>query len=408
MKKYVAVVIALILMPAVCLAGAATSRWDLAIGGYVKGEVGYSDEGRAQSYAAPQRESDTKENVMAEYGAFWASAVQTRLNFLIKGPDAFGMKTSAFIEGDFYSQSGTNHGAFRLRHAYVRLAGPQAKVTIGQAWQVYGLPFGSGNLMGWGDVGPLAGTRVPQVTLDYSATKTTTLTIGVFQNANPLGGSGTGIVNSFTRGGPFFHGQIMYASDALGKIGPNRFSFKINGFYGREKQTFNVSPAIVDSEDVTSWGVMASFLVPVIPEKGGKKDGALGFAASAFTSQNPGYVGDPFMAGSGSYARSLGEYAANVLVGGKIEAWYYFTDQYAVTFNVSHEKQKMSDAFALMNPNAIKKITEYILALTYDPNPALRLGLEWEHSTVKYAAPAGGFKDKGKANTYRFAAFYYF
>lgn len=406
MKKYSLLVIALILLPAICVAGTATSRWDVTIGGYVKGEMGYSDEGRAQSFAAAARESGTNENLAAEYGNFWGSAVQTRLNFLIKGPDALGMKTSAFIEGDFYAQSGSNHGGFRLRHGFIKLSGPQATLTIGQAWQVYGMPYGSGLNLAWGDVGPLAGTRVPQITVDFNATKTFKLTVGVFQNANPFA-SGTGQVNSFTRGGPFFHGAIEYASDVCGKIGPSRLSFKVNGFYGKEKQTYLVGTQY-DSDKVGSWGVSASFLVPVIPEKNGKKAGAFAFAAGAFTSQNPGYVGDPFMTGSGSYARSLGNYAANVLYGGKAEAWYYLTDQYSFIVSVSQENQKMSRLFATANPDAIKKVTEYIFTLSYEANPALRLGLEWEYNNVKYAGPKAGLKDKGRANTYRFAAFYYF
>jgi hypothetical protein len=407
MKKYSLFVIALILLPALCLAGTVSSRWDVTIGGYVKGEIGYSDEGRAQSYVVPQRESGTTENIGAKFGNFWGSAVQTRLNFLIKGPDAFGMKTSAFIEGDFYAQSGSNQGGLRLRHGFVRLTGPQATVTIGQFWQLYGLPFGSGNLINWGDVGPIAGTRVPQINLDFNATKTVTLTLGVFQNTNPIGFSGTGAVDGFTRGGPFFQGQILYASDVCGKIGPNMLSFKVNGFYGREKRTFMVGTS-ADSESINSWGIFASFLVPIIPEKGGKKDGALGFAAAGMISQNPGYIGDPFMTGSGSYARTGNKYAANVLSGGKFEAWYYFTDQYSLTVFYGWEKQNMSNRFATANPDAVKNAKEFVLSLCYDPNPAMKFGIEWEHNRAKFAAPRSGYKDEGKSNTYRFAAFYFF
>jgi hypothetical protein len=43
------------------------------------------------------------------------SGAETRFNFLIKGPDLWGAKTSAFIEGDFRGTStGNQYGGFQL------------------------------------------------------------------------------------------------------------------------------------------------------------------------------------------------------------------------------------------------------------------------------------------------------
>ncbi|HOP86318.1 MAG TPA: hypothetical protein PKZ54_07575, partial [Syntrophorhabdaceae bacterium] len=107
MKRFFVIALALLLaLPAISYAGSATSRWDVTIGGYVKVELGYSDQLRANQYIAPYRESKGRKVGGDEYGNWFMTGVQTRFNFLIKGPDVWGMKSMAFIEGDFYGAGG--------------------------------------------------------------------------------------------------------------------------------------------------------------------------------------------------------------------------------------------------------------------------------------------------------------
>ncbi|MCF6342099.1 MAG: hypothetical protein L3J31_04775 [Bacteroidales bacterium] len=60
--------------------------------------------------------------------------VQTRFRMLATGPDIWGAKISAFVEGAFFGSIDPNIDEFRLRHAYVKLAWPKTQLLIGQYW----------------------------------------------------------------------------------------------------------------------------------------------------------------------------------------------------------------------------------------------------------------------------------
>ncbi len=61
-------------------------------------------------------------------------AVQSRLSGKITGPDAFGAKTSALIEGDFFGQLDPNINLFRLRHAFIKFNWGTTELLTGQTW----------------------------------------------------------------------------------------------------------------------------------------------------------------------------------------------------------------------------------------------------------------------------------
>jgi hypothetical protein len=61
-------------------------------------------------------------------------SIQTRLRALATGPDVWGAKTSAFVEGAFFGSVNANINTFRLRHAFVKLAWPKTQLLVGQYW----------------------------------------------------------------------------------------------------------------------------------------------------------------------------------------------------------------------------------------------------------------------------------
>ena len=61
-------------------------------------------------------------------------SVQTRLTGAISGPDAFGAKTSALIEGAFFGHSDPDINGFRLRHAFAKLTWTNTELLVGQYW----------------------------------------------------------------------------------------------------------------------------------------------------------------------------------------------------------------------------------------------------------------------------------
>ncbi len=61
-------------------------------------------------------------------------SIQTRLKGAITGPDAFGAKTSAVIEGAFFGHTAPDINGFRLRHAFAKLTWENTELLVGQYW----------------------------------------------------------------------------------------------------------------------------------------------------------------------------------------------------------------------------------------------------------------------------------
>ncbi len=60
--------------------------------------------------------------------------LHTRLRWDITGPDAFGAKTSAAVESEFFGASDFDVNGFRLRHAYINMDWGSVKLLMGQYW----------------------------------------------------------------------------------------------------------------------------------------------------------------------------------------------------------------------------------------------------------------------------------
>ncbi len=66
--------------------------------------------------------------------SFNYSAITTRITGDIKGPDAFGAKTSGMIEADFSGVTNGDINGFRLRHAIGKLRWEKSELMFGQFW----------------------------------------------------------------------------------------------------------------------------------------------------------------------------------------------------------------------------------------------------------------------------------
>ncbi len=61
-------------------------------------------------------------------------SIQTRLKGFITGPDIGKIKTSAYIEGEFFGMMNSDINGFRLRHAFIKLKWETASILVGQYW----------------------------------------------------------------------------------------------------------------------------------------------------------------------------------------------------------------------------------------------------------------------------------
>ncbi|MGD0489529.1 MAG: hypothetical protein ABSB94_20355, partial [Syntrophorhabdales bacterium] len=237
---------------------------------------------------------------------------QTALNFLVHGPDAWGAKTSAFIQGNFTGQTtnngsaGTRYGTFTLTHAYMDFTWATTKLTVGQTWQLWGFQP-SYNFIGLNDMA-LAGRgtyTVPQISVTQNFTKSFYGSFGIqepYKTADQLGASNslgealapTTIVKGVLKAGasptvasqlPDFAAEIGYKSDSAGRIGPNVMQFAVGGFWGQDSVVYAL-PTTFRTDHVDRWAGAFKAFIPLIPEKNLNKAGALSLSGSVFTGQN--------------------------------------------------------------------------------------------------------------------------
>ncbi len=464
-------------IPFLSHAGSATSRWDLTIGGMVQLDLSWASQSVNQDVTFAERSSGIATSSRDKYSATSWGAGQSRLNFLVKGPDTWGARTSAFIEFDFRSttsnavaenvrNSTENYGNASLRHAYMKFDWPSFSILAGQTWNpigflpVYFLPgvydFDAFN----------RGIRPLQITASWQATRTFSVTGGImapYDNARWPGGtlsSGQTIDDGFQRSNwPFIFTELLYKSDACGKIGPDMLQFGLGGVYGREKPiapanfgpvgSINSQNAVntvsnpniagvnytslagYDSSNVNAWMITGKLFVPVIPEKSpGRPAGALAFALTGFTGQDTRLFLDAPAAilGAYSYNRAdpaasgnvlTADYHAPVVSGGWGQLAYYLTDTVWAGFyygqfqtNLSQFRRNQIDI------SAIDRAQQYIVNLVYDPNPAIRLGIQYSYYTAHFprnitafdptSTTVSGLKSNGDLSVVRFTAIYFF
>lgn len=102
------------------------------------------------------------------------SANQSRLGFAFKFPKA-GKKTTALLEGDFFSsQQGTNT-FFRMRHAYITWG----EFLIGQTWTNFGDVNGSPNTLDLEGPNSMPASRVAQIRWERKIKETLQLTLAI-------------------------------------------------------------------------------------------------------------------------------------------------------------------------------------------------------------------------------------
>jgi len=492
----------LLALPATSHAGSATSRWDLSIGGQVKVDYFYADQSVNQdSPNAFRQGSGVNTSSIDKYGATSWGVGESRLNFLVKGPDTWGARTSAFIEGDFSSLTSNsvsdstrnnveNYGLFYLRHAYMKFEWPTFTVVAGQTWSIPGnLP--SYVLLGANENGSFnRGILVPQVYAVWQATKTFSITGGIQSpyttTSWPGGtlGSGQTIDDGYQRSNlPLFFGELNYRSDACGKIGPMMLQVGVGGIWGQEQP---ISPPAYgpvgdinsgatfantvfsgsgpsnsvqywsyngyDSNTVNAWMLTFKSFIPIIPERApGKQAHSLGFGVTAFTGQdmsifagNSYYkqgvlaydrTGYAFPSGATGYVayntqpNPNANFVAPVNTGGWLQLLYYWTDTLWSGFYYGQNRVSLSNARkgnqygfgttqSTIGVNAIEREQEYHVNLIYDPNPAIRLGIEYSHYETHFGRNLyniatingipSGLTSGGTVNTVRFSATYFF
>lgn len=181
-------------------------------------------------------------------------SVVSRLGVKAKGPNVWGAKVSATLEGDFFGNTQNDIGLFRLRHAYANLDWEKTSLTLGQTWYPSFVPevfpgvanFSTGimfNPFGWVGQARLKQRFSKELSLDLVAYKDRE-----FQAPTATGASANSA--TFNSSMPTLHAQLQYKTA------------KVVAGVGAEYETLkpvNVSNALVSDEKVNSTMFMGYF-----------------------------------------------------------------------------------------------------------------------------------------------------
>jgi len=423
MKKTLVIMLALFLaIPAISYAGSATSRWDLTIGGNIKFDVGWSDQSGAMSgndmwtgQNADRNPASGNRTLYDKYGTQLWGAGETGLNFFVKGPDAWGAKTHAFISGDFTGFWGSATNGINFPNGYNNF--DLVIADMGFDWANTSLDFGVGGSF-WGEPmtftlsnawnqfgigGKGAAPVAPQITIVQRFAKGWSAGFGIMspentinQQTSPAGVSPTPnaqlLGNAFRTPLPLFEGKFGYSSDSCGKVGPWQLDVEVDGFWSQIRRIYGPT---FTSKDMNEYNVDLKVIVPIIPEHNGNKAGAFYADGEIFYGAGGGDPGqwDANAGGTSwltyynNYRADPGDFSAAPIWGVYGHAQFYFTDQVSVNgwyvAAWSNPSDAMKFSSAALNANggegAITSEQNYALNLMYDVNPAVRL--PWSGAT---------------------------
>ncbi len=427
MKKYLVILLALFLaVPAISFAGSVTSRYDVTIGGYIKFDVAYTDQNATYDYRAPNRDSRAKyaEQLNDSYDAVTWAGGETRLNFAIKGPDAWGAKTSAFLEGDFRGGTGGGQGAatyglFTLRHAFMNMDWGNTKLLIGHTWQAWGL-LPTFNMLAFSENHFMKGaTRVPQIRLTQNFTKELAMVVGIASPTNTFGNTQPDDKSRALY--PDTSIEFVYKSAALGKVGPWGLTFGLGGMVGKEKVTFQDPANHYLSKPLRRWGGSFYGFIPIIPERANKKAGALALTGNVFMGQGLGtylpaatayayYRPTDFQSASGTPAPGTNQFEVRypVTSGGWAQLTFYYTDKMFSNLLFGWQKNSWSQPYINTNAGQTRYLQNWIFNVMYDVSPAVRFGAEYTRIMGSYTQWTATGKPSGTLNAVRLGAYYYF
>ena len=206
---------------AVAQVGLAQEETSATLYGYAKGEFAFDSRqviaAREGNYIDLATPNVTGNNVANFNG--WG--IESRLGVKVAGPEFFGMKSEALIEGHFFANGDDNINNFGLRHAYVKLSSDKVEWLVGQFWHpmfVTNVSPGTYNFNAGSPFQPF--NRSPQIRFSTKGNARFTLAAITERDfASVVYGGG----NAAKSGLPAFHAQLQFGSDEkfVGGFGAN-------------------------------------------------------------------------------------------------------------------------------------------------------------------------------------------
>ncbi|KAF0199769.1 MAG: outer membrane protein [Bacteroidetes bacterium] len=118
---------------------------------------------------------DADGNDINDKSSFNFLSLQSRITGKITAPDAFGAKTSAVLEADFFGNENASFvdaNGFRLRHAFVKLNWAKTELLTGQYWHPFFIPGCFSGVISFNTGAPMQPfSRNPQIRLTHKLGK---------------------------------------------------------------------------------------------------------------------------------------------------------------------------------------------------------------------------------------------
>jgi hypothetical protein len=197
---------------------------------------------------------DTNGKDINKAGASNFLSVVSRLGVKVKGPNVWGAKTTGTLEGDFFGNTESSIGLFRIRHAHVNLDWSKTSLVLGQTWYPSFIPevfpgvanFNTGilfNPFGWAS----------QIRVKQNFSKEFSFALTAYKErefTTPTVATGTQNSASINSSLPTFHGQFQFKNkNWIAGVGAEYKSL----------QPLTVSNNLVSKEKAKSTSVMGYF-----------------------------------------------------------------------------------------------------------------------------------------------------
>lgn len=409
-----------------------TSKFNLAIGGYVKLDYAYNSVNLGSNGVITPASGAIPSSAISGTGANSAtfagqeqslfSLKQSRIWFKVDGPGFSGAKTGAFLEVDFY---GDNSAAAespqpRLRHVYGTIDWPKTQVLFGQYWDMFAPMIASTeDFRTAAPQGAPYGPRVPQIRLtqklDLDPDNQLKFVVAL-QDPNQFGNNQSAVTGEY---GPSvnYAGQIFYTNKRLGTA-PGYMSLSMNpmtvgvfGLYGTGKAASNAHHAI------DSWGYGLYTFAPLHGSRDGiNRTHTVAFEGQTYVAGNLAYssatslavVGTPTTVSNTFDPNGNQKPARNWAFIGQLK--YFPTQDLGLTAGYGTRYALNNGDYATI-PNYQRFSRQIYANVTYDLNAAIRLATEYQNITTRYGNINGtgpGTKASGVDNTVRLCAYYFF
>ena len=427
------------------------SKFKMSIGGFVKLDYVYNstDLGQPLGMLSPSSGFIPRtSSVAAQSDQSQFTARQSRIWIKVAGPDVYGAKTNALIEGDFFGDyltgaQATESPTFRMRLAYGTVDWANTQILFGQFWDTWGpmvastVDFRSG--AGWGAPNT---PRVPQfrITQKYSVSDNNTLSL-ILAAQNPTenftAATATPAATFVSSGAVNGAGQIMFTSKSLG-VAPGYGGMALNpmkvglfGLYGN--QSYNIyntanppyGQALTTDHSYKSWGGGVYAFVPVLKSSDGKsRAGTASFEGQVYEGANMAYntatgygiiQTNPTVSSATTSNQIYGSakgwgYAAQMII--------YPTQELGVTLGTGKRQVMNNASYTWSGADRSTGNYQYYINLAYDFNAAVRFAAEYQYLRTNYQTfyPLSGrdpitgkaYSDFGQSNAFRVAAYYFF